>query len=240
MTKPPYVRRRNYRRVYNPKVAPPSQIPKPADSIASTLTSIPENKDDFEKFPKPVVRKGGVIQKWMQNLYQKKNVIEEVVQTKNPFASLSEDQVVNVQPEPTVGYITLIGASLHEGEKDHGLLSSEPAEFEDDTTLHGETSAMVLHRDEGDNLGGVKGSGADQCGEVLSQFGDTKVEVAAINFAGINVTFHVDSAPPSPNAPERLDIICPESVVQEENPALEEDVTAQHIDKSLHSSYNVE
>ncbi|KAG9144927.1 hypothetical protein Leryth_026357 [Lithospermum erythrorhizon] len=70
--KPSYVKRRNLRRVYNPKAAHPSKTPKPADNVASTSASVPENNDDFVKFPKPSVRRGGAIQKWIERLNQRK------------------------------------------------------------------------------------------------------------------------------------------------------------------------
>ncbi|GAA0153061.1 hypothetical protein LIER_11385 [Lithospermum erythrorhizon] len=96
--KPAYVRRRNYCRVYNPKAAQSMPVPKPANCIASTSTSIQNKKDDLKKFPKPVIRRGGVVQRWMAKHFHKKTVVEEVVTTNNPFASLSEDQE-DTQPE---------------------------------------------------------------------------------------------------------------------------------------------
>ncbi|GAA0153350.1 hypothetical protein LIER_37661 [Lithospermum erythrorhizon] len=191
VAKPGYVRRRHYRRVNNPKAAQPLQNPKPVDCVASTSDSIPENKDDFEKFPRHVVRKGGVIQKWMHKLYQKKNVVEEIVQTQNLFASLSMDHVVEVQPELNAG------ASLDVGESGDPFPSSGLAEVVFGTASTGDPSTSVLHLVGGDNLNnndGVHGSEDDQCVEVVRQTSDTKVEVPATDFTDINVAFHADSA----------------------------------------------
>ncbi|GAA0175035.1 hypothetical protein LIER_28294 [Lithospermum erythrorhizon] len=78
-----YVKRRNLRRVYNPKAAQPSKTPQPVDNIASTSASVPENNDDFVKFPKPSIRRGGAIQKWIERLNQKKTPAQEVVLQKS-------------------------------------------------------------------------------------------------------------------------------------------------------------
>ncbi|GAA0148503.1 hypothetical protein LIER_07926 [Lithospermum erythrorhizon] len=112
-----------------------------------------------------------------------------------------------------------------EEENDDALLLSDPAE---------------LHKDGGDHHVGEIGSKVNQCGEIVDQSGDTKVEIAAIDLAEINVSFHVDSAPSSPKDPERLNITCFESVATKENPAPVEDMAEQHIDKSPEPFSHVE
>ncbi|GAA0169219.1 hypothetical protein LIER_23749 [Lithospermum erythrorhizon] len=214
--KPAYVKRRNYRRVYNPKAAQPSKIPKPDDSIASTSVLIPEKKDDPEKFPKPTVRRGQVIKKWMEKLNQKKTAAEEVVLTKNTFASLSVDQG-EIQPEPN-----------------ESVSAGDPMDKNNDVSLLSDSAEIE------DNRVDVNGSEVNQCGEIVDQFGDTMTEIAAIDLEEINVTFHVDSALSSPKDPKRFDNTCSEDVALEDHQALDDDMAVQLIDKSLGSIPYVE
>ncbi|GAA0162930.1 hypothetical protein LIER_18920 [Lithospermum erythrorhizon] len=189
VAKPRYVRRCHYRRVYNIKAAEPLQVPKPADCVAP----ISESNDHFEKFPRPIVQKGG--------------------------ASLPRDE----------------GEKLH---IDDALMPSGQVEAVVERKLN-----VLLPTDEGDlhiQGGCLHGSDDDQCGEVVRQTGDTKVEVSATDFTDIHVAFHVVSAPFSPKATGNLNIICPESVALDENLALDLDANAQLIDKSLQPSSNVE
>ncbi|GAA0155292.1 hypothetical protein LIER_13053 [Lithospermum erythrorhizon] len=104
-----------------------------------------------------------------------------------------------------------------EEENDDALLLSDPTE---------------LHTVGGDQHVGENGSEVNQSREIVDQSGDTKVEIVTIDFAEINVLFHVDSAPSSPKDSKKLNIICSESVFPEENHALVEDMAEQHIDKS--------
>ncbi|GAA0184824.1 hypothetical protein LIER_32112 [Lithospermum erythrorhizon] len=155
-------------------------------------------------------RLGRAIQKWIERLNQRKTPAQEVVLTKHPFASLSVDQG-EIQPE-----------------------SSEP----DFTRAHvSHTSAASLSRDPS-NLKDVgvslHGSKVLQCGEIVDQSADTKVEIAAIDLAEINVTYHMESAPVSPKDPKRFDNNnCSEAVAPVDNQALEDVIAEELIDKSF-------
>ncbi|GAA0144994.1 hypothetical protein LIER_05292 [Lithospermum erythrorhizon] len=149
----------------------------------------------------------------MQKHYPKKNIVEEVVTTKNPFASLSVDKG-DVQPELVES--VNVGDSLHQNKNNDALLLSDPAEVDVDHPSNNDP----WHTDEGDNHDGVNGSEVNQCGEVVGQSGDAKVKITGIDLVEINMSFHVDSAPSSPKDPERLDITCSESVALEKNQAL--------------------
>ncbi|GAA0159947.1 hypothetical protein LIER_16614 [Lithospermum erythrorhizon] len=174
VAKPGYVRRRHYRRVYNPKAAQPLQSPRPADCVASPSAPIPENSDDVEKFPRPILHKGGALKKWIQKLYQKNNDGAAVMQTQNPFASLSSDPVIEDQLEVNVVSSSLAGASLPRdewGNLNIDDLSSgqadvvEPKLIEEATVIAG----VLLSRDEGEHIqgGSLHGPDADQRGEVV-------------------------------------------------------------------------
>ncbi|GAA0153063.1 hypothetical protein LIER_11386 [Lithospermum erythrorhizon] len=91
-----------------------------------------------------------------------------------------------------------------------------------------------------DNHIGVNGSKVNQCGEIVGQSLDTKVEIASIDLAEINVTFHVGSAPSSPKDTKILDNTCSENVAPEDNQALDEAMAEQLINESLPSLPNVE
>ncbi|GAA0173775.1 hypothetical protein LIER_27323 [Lithospermum erythrorhizon] len=125
-TKPAYARRRNYRRVYNPKAAQPIPIPKTTDCIASSSISIPEKKDDLDKFPKHALRRGGAVQKWMEKLYRNKTDVEEVVTTKNPFAMLSVDQ-----GDTQLEHDKIVSVRDPKDKNEDALLMSEPADLAD-------------------------------------------------------------------------------------------------------------
>ncbi|GAA0185259.1 hypothetical protein LIER_32547 [Lithospermum erythrorhizon] len=192
------------------------KIPKPADCIASTSTSIPEKKDDFEKFSKPVIRRGGVVKKWMEKLYLKNTTVEEVVTTKTLFASLLVEWG-DTQPE-----------------LDETVFVRDPKDKNEDALLMSDLADLE------DNHAGVNGSEVNQCGEIVGQSADTKVEIAAIDLTEINVTFHVDTAPSSPKDPKRLDNTYSETVSPKDNQALGEDLAAQLIETSLDSIPYVE
>ncbi|GAA0175808.1 hypothetical protein LIER_28911 [Lithospermum erythrorhizon] len=87
----------------------------------------------------------------------------------------------------------------------------------------------------------LHGSEVLQCGEIVDQCGDTKVEIEAIDLEEINVTYHVESAPTSPTDPRRFDNNnYPEDVAPVTNQALDDVLAKQLIDKSLdHIPYDV-
>ncbi|GAA0177619.1 hypothetical protein LIER_29728 [Lithospermum erythrorhizon] len=222
-SKPTYVKRRNLRREYNPKDAQSSKTPKPADNVASTsasapknndastLASAPKNNNDFVKFPKPSVRRGDTIQKWIARLSQKRTPSQEVVLTKNPFASLSVDQDETQPDEPD--------------------LTTDPKGV-DNYSAASLLSDPTNPTDVGVDL---PGSEVLQSGEIVDQSGDTKVEIATIDLEEINVTYHVESAPSSPTDPKRFDNnISFEDVAPVANQALDDALVEQLIDSSLH------
>ncbi|GAA0142607.1 hypothetical protein LIER_42733 [Lithospermum erythrorhizon] len=212
----PYVhRRRQYRRVVNPTKAVQSK------GVVND------------------VKKKGTLDPLYKKNNGQENETKEGVQTNNSSAGLenvceeekaiAEDAKGNsMDIEVTVGKDTIhtivqtnntfVGLeNVIEEENDDALLLSDPAD---------------LHKDGGDHHVGENGFEVHQCGEIVDQSGDMKVEIAAIDLTEINVPFHMDSAPSSPKYPERLNITCSESVAPEENHALVEDMAEQHIDKS--------
>ncbi|GAA0165722.1 hypothetical protein LIER_21049 [Lithospermum erythrorhizon] len=149
----------------------------------------------------------GAIQKWLERLNQKKTPAQEVVLTKNPFASLSADQGETPPDEPESTRATVTNSV--------DSMLSDPSNLEDvGVNLHG---SEVL-----------------QCGEIVDQSGDTKVEIAAIDLEEINVTYHVESAPASPTDPKRFDNNnCPEDVAPAANQDLDDVLAEQLNDKSI-------
>ncbi|GAA0184793.1 hypothetical protein LIER_32081 [Lithospermum erythrorhizon] len=123
--------------------------------------------------------------------------------------------------------------ALHQG--DTQLERDETASVGDLNDKNLDALLMSEPADLIDNHVGVNGYEINQSGEIIGQSGDTKVEIAAIDLAEINVTFHVDSAPTSSKDPNLLDNTCYEIVAPEDSQALVEDMAAQLIDKSLES-----
>ncbi|GAA0174300.1 hypothetical protein LIER_27721 [Lithospermum erythrorhizon] len=145
-------------------------------------------------------------------------------ENKDDFVKFSRPAIRDVQPEPDES----VSVGDPKDNNDDALLLSVLAVVDVDLLANTDPT----HRNGGDNHVGENGFEVHQCREIVDQSGDTKVRIAAIDVAEINVPFHVDSAPSSPKDPERLNITCSESVGPEENYVLVEDMAEQHIDKS--------